>query len=472
MMALAVLTSAIISRPQRPPLSRGDQAAAFFSMMRMNVRRTFGVWVVLATAALAVFFVSRFATTEVVLWSDWSTYAARGFIVVGPVFAVWSAMLAQRDAKPNRVDLLAATATSRIRRELGLAVIGMVGALVCYGIVVATVLGFAATRATWGGPDVWIVLFGGAASVTFALAGWLAGTLIPGRSTPILAGGGLFVYIAVSLVQAPQASGRDALLPGRYLAGGWDISTRLFYELPPYAGRPHPGGGVLLALGIGAALVAGYLRMRGMLRPSLIALAAGAVLLAPGWVIATERGQVERLLIADPAMSCAGEAVTVCLHQAHDAQLEDAVAFADAFHAPLIGIAAVPEVITQQPYRDTPPAGTLSFDTYTTSTPIETVLVRQMGHALMGGEFEPLNASQNAILTWLAEQAGGEWSIEPVAEEIDPMTQDTGAYQRYEADVDAAADRFAALSPEEQQAWLGANWDALRSGELTLEDVP
>ena len=40
------------------------------------------------------------------------------------------------------------------------------------------------------------------------------------------------------------------------------------------------------------------------------------------------------------------------------------------------------------------------------------------------------------------------------------------------AEVLLAADRFGALSPEEQRAWLEANFAALRAGELTLEEMP
>ncbi len=40
------------------------------------------------------------------------------------------------------------------------------------------------------------------------------------------------------------------------------------------------------------------------------------------------------------------------------------------------------------------------------------------------------------------------------------------------AEMNAAAERFAALSSDEQRAWLEANLDALRAGDLTLEDLP
>lgn len=461
----------------RPALTVAQRVRAFLRVVQIDARRAHALLVVLVTPAVAVLFLSRFAVTEVVLWSDWSTNTARAFVVVGPVFAVWSAMLAQRDARPNRVDMLAATAVPRVRRELGQAAMGVMAAIASYSIVVACVLGYAAQRATWGGPDMLLVLFGAAVTALFALMGWLMGLVVPGRLTPIMAGMGTFLYTVASYTWGLQTSVLAALQPWRYLGNRWGASTTLFYDVSPYAGRPSPAGGALIALGAGSVLLAGYLYVRGTLRPALATLAVGALLLAPGWVLATEQEQPMRSPvaaprpIANPAMTCAGQLVEVCLHQAYEVQLDDAVAFTEAFYAPLVGIAELPEVITQQLFREEPPFGTLPLNAGWTETPIEIVLVKEMGPALVGRDFEPLNMSQNAILTWLAEQAGERWFIGQAAE-IDPVTADAGAWNAYATEVDVAAERFAALSPEEQRAWLEANWDALRSGELTLEDLP
>ena len=65
------------------------------------------------------------------------------------------------------------------------------------------------------------------------------------------------------------------------------------------------------------------------------------------------------------------------------------------------------------------------------------------------------SASQQVILRWLGEQAGLTYPF---------STPDLG--------IDAAVDRFALLRPEEQWAWLESNWDALRTGDLILEDLP
>jgi hypothetical protein len=105
-------------------------------------------------------------------------------------------------------------------------------------------------------------------------------------------------------------------------------------------------------------------------------------------------------------------------------------------------------------------------------------------------------SAQYVVLAWLMENAGG--SREDAANALPPLEYvqrvdeakamgitDPDAYAAFmeadapvepvealKADIDAAIDRFAALSPEEQRGWLEANWEALRAGELTLEDLP
>lgn len=62
---------------------------------------------------------------------------------------------------------------------------------------------------------------------------------------------------------------------------------------------------------------------------------------------------------------------------------------------------------------------------------------------------------QQVISMWLVERAGMPF----------PYRSDDPA-------ISAAADRFAALPTEAQRAWLELNWDALRAGELTLDQMP
>lgn len=497
----AVVTSAVVSRAQRSPLTHGDQVAAFLRMMQVNVLRTFGVWVVLGTAAFAILFISQTAVTDVVLWNDYSYDVGRTFLIIGPIFAIWTAILAQRDSKPTRMELLASTASLSNLRELRMAIAGVLLALLSYGIVAAAVLGYAATRATWGGPDLWIVGFGAAMTGLFALVGWLMGTLFPSRITPFIPGLATLLYTTISYTWGPATSDLSALQPYRYVvdSGGFQ---QLFYEFPRYPGAPHPGGGLLLAIGMMGVLVATYLLWRKSLG-AVIPLALAAALLVPGWIVATDVEHVERLeAIPNVPMVCAGEVVELCLHQAYEAQLDDGVAFADAFYEPVAGLAGVPEVVTQQPFgQSAVPMGTVPLDTFWTNSDIENAMAMPMVQALFpsptwlssegyDSEYDHTPA-QAAIRHWLVQQAGGGavfpfefvgveppdlglgYDGRPAGPSIEEQMQaHWDEVERIQVDVNAAAERFAALSADEQRSWLEANWDALRSGELTLEDLP
>ena len=285
-------------------------------------------------------------------------------------------MLASRDGMPIRAEMLAATATSRIRRELNHAALGVLAALACYGVVAACVLGYAARHATWGGPDWWVVLFGAAMTALHPLVGWLMGLTAPARLTPVVAGAVTFLYTVVSYTWGLTTSGVDAIQPWRYIEGQWAISNRIYYEASPYMGVPHPAGGVLIALGAGALVIGGYLWVRQAQRGVVVSLAAGALLLVPGWILAnsTERmPQQAPQLIADLPMTCGGEVVEVCLHQAYEAQLADGVAFAERLYAPIAGLPGVAERVTQQFLID-PPAGTVALNASWSNSSIESVM--------------------------------------------------------------------------------------------------
>jgi hypothetical protein len=114
-----------------------------------------------------------------------------------------------------------------------------------------------------------------------------------------------------------------------------------------------------------------------------------------------------------------------------------------------------------------------------------------------GGASRP--ASQLAILYWLAERAGigtpsgwsgddifatgnpDEWAFgypSEVPQELHETANsmrfeiDDAALMAQQADIESAADRFGALPETDQRAWLEANWDELRAGTLTLDDLP
>jgi hypothetical protein len=105
----------------------------------------------------------------------------------------------------------------------------------------------------------------------------------------------------------------------------------------------------------------------------------------------------------------------------------------------------------------------------------------QLLHAptLDGEPLGPATDAQVALALWLVRQAGdlptgARLSMDDLTVEKWLMSQ-TGIpsdAQGSEQRIAAAAERFAALTPAKQRAWLEENYSALRAGELTLEDLP
>lgn len=175
----------------------------------------------------------------------------------------------------------------------------------------------------------------------------------------------------------------------------------------------------------------------------------------------------------DPPLVCAGEIVTTCLHQVAARDLDEAAAAADAILAPVAGLPGVPERIEMRADLESEP------DILRTGLAGFVVAPERIAQLLAGeifgaeGHGEGLSKAEQVILAWLIvpvadlerfwligppEMAYGEAAPEEIAE--------------WRAEIEAHAERFAALPAEEQRAWLEANWDALRSGELTLEEMP
>jgi hypothetical protein len=96
-----------------------------------------------------------------------------------------------------------------------------------------------------------------------------------------------------------------------------------------------------------------------------------------------------------------------------------------------------------------------------------------------------LGEAQAAVAIWLMDRAGfgerfGEGPLGDLVAAADsplafgnniPESSVARSPDR-QAAIDVAAARFAALDAAAQQAWLAANWQALRAGSLTLDDLP
>jgi hypothetical protein len=153
---------------------------------------------------------------------------------------------------------------------------------------------------------------------------------------------------------------------------------------------------------------------------------------------------------------CVERSIPVCFHPAYAAQLEGNADPIGRLVEPLVGVPGGPVRAEQLPERTGLRAdGTLEV------IPGEVAVAR----AIFDLVHEPdanLNSAQRVIAFWLMERTDenpSEWQL-------------LFGVGQPDATVAAAVERFSALGPDAQRAWLMANYQDLRAGRIEIEELP
>lgn len=487
-----------------------DTAGTLGRLLCIEARRTVAIWLVPLMAWLAWRIVRDALALDVVLWVEASAAIGRSAVVVGPLAAGAAAWVAGRDRRRNTGDLLGTTARPAFQRDLAVWAGTTAWGLAAYGAVAAVVLVETARRATWGGPAVWPILAGAAGVAAHVAVGTALGRLNLGRFgnlmvAPVAVMGLFYAQILSSDTRLEEIG--EGWSRGRLLSLDERWQTSVWYGLP----AALPALQAVWYLGLTGAILAAVAvaRRRGVLEALALAVAVAVALTSAAEVVQRTGswGQmvgVDRTAEATPvALSCAGEPFEVCVHPAYRAWRDDIAGSVNAALAPLVGLPGAPTRAEQVPDRgERPPLdGSVPF--------------RQLQAAVYGGEpaheiyywgsavaeivrgavdgtcsFEvppddptrlcslsedeqrALALTRQAVAQGLLQREGGapmfaHWGN--ACANISP-----GDYAGAEAELAAcqASGRFAALSAEDQRAWLAANYAALRAGTLALDDLP
>jgi hypothetical protein len=455
-------------------------------LFQIEVRRNAGLWLLPILVGLGWFVGRDRNALGMVLWLEASASIGIVSALLGPLIAGVAAWIAGRDRRRRIEELLATTPRPAIARDVaGWAAAAGLG-LLAYALVGLYFGGEAVREATWGEPELTPILVGTATVVALAAIGYAAGSFFPSRYTAPLVAIALFVAILIpttltpvevnspaipeegsspaptspsaSPMPVPSNSSLQHLSPWWLLNNYGDASVLSVHEeLQPDLVVPMVAW--LGGLGVGALAAVALRRRRTasawgtLLAATVLALFGATTLL---------RAEPKTVAAAAVEPVCTQNVIEVCLHPAYEASLDETAAIVGALMKPLAGIPGAPvRAVGQNPHRpfDPLPEGTVplfldtGFDKMTyLASGIAFDLVRYWPHE---GED---NAAQDAIAMWLVEQAGFEDEALP--------------FLGVPVEIEAAVDRFAALDPAAQRAWLEANFAALRAGELTLEDLP
>jgi hypothetical protein len=452
-------------------------------LFAIEARRSTAIWFVPVALAITWYIGRQSHANEVTLWSKTSAQAGQALIVLGPLISGLAAWIASRDRRRGIEDLLETTPKSQACRHL-LGFWSTVGwGLLAYVAAVSAVFAMTYRAATWGSPDLLPVAIAMATITLAAAVGYAAGLCLPSRFTPAL------VPIAVILALIAPTGGAERRIDDAqgifvaYESPVRNFSPLTFVEPEDYDPFYNTWPDIALPLIVwliaitGMALAAIVLRSRrtplgwGVLLISVLAASiAGAGLYRTDSQGILEASSIETELV------CQGDGITVCMHPAYEAVLDDVADLVHDLIEPVAGLPGVPTRVEQVHFRtEDPPVGVLRMHFYNWiyGTPFPRsddaeILVRQLlceaaCEDVFSTGYRFGDPAREVVGVWLLMQSG----VEP-----NPFPPILPGIIEAQERVEEAVRRFDALGPDERRAWFERHFADLRAGRLTMDDLP
>jgi hypothetical protein len=520
------VTAVALSRPARLRTARA---------MRLEIKHSPVVWALPVLAVIFYLDTYRTATGLPPTWANHASVITGHMLtyicVFGAGLAAWAGT---REGRRRTGDLLATTARAAWARQATVLAATAFWMVLAFLAETAAIYVQTASQATWGGPPLWPVAVGVLCTITACAIGFTTGTLFPGRFTAPIIAVVVFVLEFVGFKAVDSAydfrfSGGSyaVLMPGQGLPHL--VEAGVFYRIPPdvsIAQLIFMGGLLLVAAGLlalsPAARVPGVRGLslaaaggRSLILLAAAAIAAGVAASATAYSLAgtaqqsSLTGNWEIPALHDAASDrpvpytpvCTSAAFPVCIHPAFDGYLDAVSAALQPAAAEVAGLPGAP-VRAELAVDDALPAaaGTTSVYAYSGTG------AGSVGGSWFGGPAgEVINSIwtqgyQQSFLFWFvsgpaqnasgnpdpAQQAVADALLAKIgapAPDLGPFTKAGGPSpsqpgpgaaqpQASPAQIAAAASRFQSLSSAAQRAWLTTHVAALRSGAVTLAQIP
>jgi hypothetical protein len=527
--------TAATDAPVRPRPGRAPRAVPLSAarLLWIELRRNPMPLILPLIAALFWFDSYRPSTGQppiYVLRTFWNMGQGGTIIDFGPLVAGMAAWVGSRDGRRGTADLVTATARPRWAVRLVSWAATAIWAVAAYLVFVGVLFGVYAHQGVTGQPPWWWVGVGATAVTAFSAAGFAVGAYWPSRfAAPLATFGGFLAMMLSSQTGFREQSGWALILPTNS-NGNYQLPSGVSYPyLPdlPIARIMLLAGiavAVLGLLGLPSAAGAGRLRLAAavitvggvVLAGTAVGLASTARLTAHGMAIPALHDAASDQPIRYTPVCGHADGMPVCLNPAYGRYLSDLQAVLAPVVSEVNGLPGAPARAVQAPgsyngrngmmsqtftISGHPPVLALRLDSLNTLpgsvgftdgrqtvTQFDALLRVLFVHAFVGagaaGEGPAQQAAgvgdgtlaQQAVQAALLHGAGVPFAAQPTALAIDGLQPPNGSESNQPrpptGPVYAAARRFAALPAAAQHAWLTAHLAALRSGQLTLRQIP
>jgi hypothetical protein len=430
---------------------------ATLRLFTIEVRRSVALWFVLPLVVLVVW--GTLSTMQPdgspVIWARSNVQLGLMCVLVAFIMCGVGAWMAGRGRRRQTEELLATMPRPASLRDLpilaGTVVWGLLACLLG-GLLVFVLV---EREATWGGPEAGPVVVGLLAVVAATAIGYLGGAVIPSRfAAPLMA----VVFTTAVLLLGTRSTALAYLSPLAMDPRGSN-SYDVFYRAPmvPLAQTVFWLAGVTACACAATALWRRRTLLTwGVFVGACVVATTGAVLLTQAFVNPPWERSYAGQPMADYELVCVERSIPICVHPAYRARLEEYADRVGVLFEPLIGVPGGPIRAEQLPSPTWPRAdGTIEI----LPSPI---IVGHAAFVLAHDEGTDFTPAQQVIATWLLERAGENPALARVF--AIPGQPDEA--------IAAAVRRFSALGPEAQHAWLMANFQNLRAGQIGIEDLP
>ena len=478
-----------------PLRSRAQQVrpARRAPLLRLELRQSTMIWLLPLLGALFYFDAFRTAMSYPPFWFVRCSVILNHLVPDLSLFATGVAAWAgSREGRRQTVDLVTIAARPRWATALASFAATTIWTLAAFLGSVAVLYGVTATQTSWGGPPWWPVAAGAAVVIAFCALGFAAGMLVPGRFTaPLAALGAFLVLIVALLVVRKESHPSFALLSPMNSVPHGDAGVFFHYLPDLYVVQIMLFAGIALAVlgGLGLATASGgRLVWRTAAVVCVVGLAAAgtgvglagtARVEANGVVIpAVHDAASDRLIAYTPV--CQQGAIPVCVHPAFRAYLPDLVAALNPLIHQFAGLPGAPVRVEQSSSSTVPENevassptefGTLvgASATLTGNAPVLHLALTEVPSQPEPPSSQPLANAQAAFVDAVIGPAGGTLGDPAQAAIEAALLHNAGSLPSPAA---KAANRFAALAPKVQRAWLATHLRALRAGHITLAQIP
>lgn len=462
-------------------------------LLRLELHHSTMIWLLPLLGALFYFDPFRKAAGYPPFWFVRSSVILHLLV---PDFSLFAAGVAawtgSREGRRQTVDLVTIAARPRWVTALASFAATTIWTLAAFLGCVAVLYGFTATQASWGGPPWWPVAAGAAVLCAFCALGFAAGVLLPGRFTAPLAALVTFLVLIVAFrVVINESHPTFALLSPMNSVPHGDAGVFFHYFPDLYIVQIMFFAGIAVAVlgGLGLATASGS---RIVWRTAAVVTALGLAAACTGVGLAgTARVEANGVVIPavhDAASDrpiaytpvCQQGAIPVCVQPAFRAYLPDLVATLNPLIHQFAGLPGAPVRVEQSSSSTTPELsvalssteiGTLvgASATLTGNPPVLHLALTELPSQPEPPSSQSLADEQGAFVGAFIGPAGGTLGDPAQAAIEAALLHNAGSLPSPAAE---AANRFAALAPNVQRAWLLKHLPALRSGHIALAQIP